>query len=114
MNLRLFLALGFVPLVAAAATLPADNKSVAAIEIHYAARHFAPEKIEVPAGKPLTLRVINDSQERIEFESFKLHREKVVEPGTTLVLHLPALKPGTYDFFDDFHEDVHDGQITAR
>lgn len=84
------------------------------VEIHYSNRHFEPTKISVAADKEITIRVINNSGERIEFESFRLHREKVVEAGATLVLHLPPLKPGTYDFFDDFHEDVPEGQLVVR
>lgn len=103
-----------IPFGLAAAANLSSNESVRSVEIHYAARHFAPQKIEVPAGTSLTLRVVNDSRERIEFESFKLHREKVVEAGETLVLHFQPLKAGTYDFFDDFHEDVPEGQIVAR
>lgn len=84
------------------------------IEIRYADRRFTPLEIEVPAQQALTLKVINTSKERIEFESFRLNREKVVGPGETLVLHLPPLKAGSYDFFDDFHDNVPEGTIVAR
>jgi len=84
------------------------------LEIHFKGHRFTPLKVAVPAGVPLVLKVVNDSAERIEFESFKLNREKVVEAGQTLVLHLPALKPGAFDFFDDFHSDVPEGEILAR
>ena len=104
---------GFVALFGAE-SLPNESLPTTIFEIHYSGRRFDPAKLEVPANRPIELRVVNDSAERIEFESFKLHREKVVEAGKTLVLHLPALKPGTYDFFDDFHSDVPEGQISAR
>lgn len=84
------------------------------VEIHFRDKHFSPQNVVVEAGKPVVLRVVNDSPERIEFESFKLHREIVVSAGDTLVIHLSKLKPGKYDFFDDFDEDVPDGQILAR
>ena len=60
---------------------------------------------------PLLLTVVNSSRERIEFESFKLNREKVVGPGETVTVHLPPLHAGTYDFFDDFHPDVPEGSF---
>lgn len=97
----------------AAATEPPKNP-VTVVEIRFEHHRFSPEKVDVPAGVPLTLRVINASDERIEFESFKLNREKVITPSETLVLHLPALRPGTYDFFDDFHADVPEGTIVAH
>ena len=96
------------------AAIEPSPKPVTVVEIRFEHHRFSPEKVEVPAGVPLTLRVINTSNERIEFESFKLNREKVVAPGDTLVLHLPALRPGSYDFFDDFHADVPEGTIGAR
>lgn len=73
-----------------------------------------PQKLVVPAGQPVVLTVVNSSRERIEFESFKLNREKVVGPGETVTVHLPPLRAGTYDFFDDFHSDVPEGSILAK
>ena len=35
-------------------------------------------------------------------------------PGETIIVHLPALSPGTYDFYDDFHQDVPEGTIVAK
>jgi hypothetical protein len=84
------------------------------VEINYLQHRFSPQKIDIPAGVPITLKVVNASKERIEFESFRLHREKVVGPGQTLVLHLPALTVGSYDFYDDFHDDVPEGSILAH
>ena len=85
-----------------------------AFEIRFADHRFTPQTLVVPAGQPLVLTVVNSSRERIEFESFKLNREKVVGPGETITVRLPALRAGTYDFFDDFHGDVPEGAIVAR
>ena len=68
----------------------------------------------MPAGQPLTIQVVNVSKETIEFESFKLNREKAIQPGETIVVHLPALSAGSYDFYDDFHQDVPQGSIVAK
>ena len=84
------------------------------IEIHFDQHRFNPEKVAVPAGIPIEIRVINSGKERIEFESFALNREKVISAGQTIVVRLPALRPGRYDFFDDFHNDVPEGVIAAR
>ena len=84
------------------------------IELRFENRRFAPETITVPANQPVTLRITNASKEAIEFESFKLNREKVVGPGETIIVRLPALRPGTYDFYDDFHQDVPAGSIIAK
>ena len=83
-------------------------------EIRFDNGHFAPQTFSVPAGQPLTIKVVNSSKETIEFESFKLNREKAVEPGETITVRIPALSPGSYDFYDDFHQDVPQGSIIAK
>ena len=84
------------------------------IELRFENRRFIPQTIAVPAHQPLKIRITNASKEAIEFESFKLNREKVVGPGETVIVLLPALRPGSYDFYDDFHQDVPEGTITAK
>ena len=84
------------------------------IELRFENRRFTPQTITVPANQSLTLRITNMSKEPIEFESFKLNREKVVGPGETVIVRLPALRPGNYDFYDDFHQDVPAGSLIAK
>jgi hypothetical protein len=43
-----------------------------------------------------------------------LHREKLVAAGSTIKVHLGPLKPGTYHFFGDFHQDTAQGVLTAK
>lgn len=95
-------------------SIRADSTNRYLAEIRFVQHRFIPLKVEVPAGMPLAIRVVNASTERIEFESFKLNREKVVEPGKTVTVNLPPLKAGRYDFYDDFHADVPEGEIVAR
>jgi hypothetical protein len=83
-------------------------------EIRFENRQFTPQTLTVPSGRKLTIKVINASKETIEFESFKLNREKVVTPGETITVHLPGLSAGAYDFYDDFHQDVPQGSIVAK
>ncbi len=83
-------------------------------EIRFTEHRFSPQTLVVPAGQLLQVRVVNSSKERIEFESFDLNREKVIEPGESVTLRLPALRAGRYDFFDDFHDDVPEGVIIAK
>lgn len=82
--------------------------------IRFHDHRFEPQKLAVPAGQPLTLKVTNASNETIEFESFKLNREKALSPGETISVRLPALHAGSYDFYDDFHQDVPEGAIIAQ
>jgi plastocyanin len=85
-----------------------------ASEIRFENHRFTPQSLTVSAGQPLTIKVINASNETIEFESFKLNREVAMTPGETITVRLPALSPGSYDFYDDFHQDVPEGSIVAK
>ena len=73
-----------------------------------------PGELLVQAKAPFRLRVVNETKEAIEFESFELNRERVVQPGAEIVVYLPALDPGSYKFFDDFHHGAGEGTITAQ
>ncbi len=75
---------------------------------------FAPAQLTVPANKPFKVKVTNGSDAAIEFESFELHRERVVPPGETITVHMPSLAPGNYQFFDDFHHQVPKGLIVSQ
>jgi plastocyanin len=100
-----------LPMLAAAGIAsPEDEVRQLRFENH----KFAPQTLTVPAGQPLVIKVINASTETIEFESFKLNREKAITPGETIRVHLPALSPGSYDFYDDFHQDAPEGAIIAK
>jgi cupredoxin-like protein len=84
------------------------------VELRFENRRFSPQTITVPANQSFRIKLLNASKETIEFESFKLNREKVVGPGETATIFIPALKPGRYDFYDDFHQDVPQGTIDVK
>jgi hypothetical protein len=88
--------------------------SDAAATIKFENHKWTPLNVTVPAHQALTIEVVNASNETIEFESFKLNRETAMTPGQTIKVPLPALSPGTYDFYDDFHQDVPQGTIVAK
>lgn len=74
---------------------------------------FDPPELVVAADTAVQLQVTNADAAAIEFESFELHRERVIQPGQTVTVYLPALKAGRYPFFDDFHKTA-EGAIVAR
>jgi plastocyanin len=74
---------------------------------------FDPADIELPAGAKMTLVVRNAGTESAEFESHALHREKVVKGGGEISLTVGPLKPGSYEFFDDFHPATR-GRLIVR
>ena len=49
-------------------------------------------------------KLSNQTAAAIEFESFELNRERVIQPGQTAAVYVSGLGPGRYEFFDDFHQ----------
>lgn len=73
-----------------------------------------PARLMLPANTPVKLQVINAGDAAVEFESFELHRERVVQPGQTITVNIPRLAPGTYEFVDDFSHGAVKGEIVSR
>ena len=75
---------------------------------------FTPAELEVPAGKKVKILVKNEDATSAEFESKELNREKVIQGHSSAVVSVGPLKPGTYPFVDEFHEDVAKGSIVVK
>ncbi|MBI1847809.1 MAG: cupredoxin domain-containing protein [Candidatus Rokubacteria bacterium] len=75
---------------------------------------FSPEEIKVKAGAPFVLVITNKDKTPEEFESKELRIEKVVPGGKTLRVRMPSLKPGTYPFIGDYHQQTAKGRIVAE
>jgi hypothetical protein len=73
-----------------------------------------PERLEVPTGQRVKLVVKNQGKGPIEFENLDMRVEKVLAPGGTSFVVLPKLKPGEYEFIDDFHPDTGKMKIVAK
>jgi hypothetical protein len=93
---------------------PCQAVDVAMPEVHFDHGSFQPAQLTVQANRPFKVKVTNGSDAAIEFESFELHRERVVPPGETITVHMPSLAPGNYQFFDDFHHQVPKGLIVSQ
>lgn len=109
------IAAGFLAIFfAISAIAPPARADQLAPQLKFADGRFEPAVLDVSAGAPVHLTVINSGTSAIEFESFELNRERVVPPGRSITVLLPRLDPGQYHFFDDFHHDAGQGTITAR
>jgi hypothetical protein len=75
---------------------------------------FDPAELTIPAGKKISLMVKNLGSTPSEFESTDLNREKVVGGGGTITVFIGPLRPGRYEFFDDFHPETPHGHIVAK
>ena len=75
---------------------------------------FTPDELKVKAGQAFVLVITNKDATPEEFESKELRVEKVIPGNKALRLRMPALKPGTYKFFGEYHEATAQGRIVAE
>lgn len=75
---------------------------------------LTPATLAVPAGVRFKIVIKNEGRAPVEFESLQLRKEKVLAPGAQSFLVIAPLKPGKYDYFDEFHPDTSKGRIVAK
>jgi hypothetical protein len=76
----------------------------ATIEIVVKDKKFVPAEVKAPANARIVIQVKNQDAVAMEFESKSLKVEKVVAPNSEGLVRVGPLKPGRYEFFDDFNE----------
>jgi hypothetical protein len=67
---------------------------------------FSPSELRAPANKPLTIVIKNNDPTPMEFESVSLRVEKIITGKGQGSVHVRALSPGRYEFFDDFNQST--------
>ena len=75
---------------------------------------FEPSELHVPAGKQILLTVINADPLSEEFNSAALKAEKVIAGSSQGVVRIAPLKPGTYEFVGEYHEETAKGRLIAE
>jgi heme/copper-type cytochrome/quinol oxidase subunit 2 len=83
---------------------PSQAQQATEVQVTYSKGQFQPSELRAPADKPITVRVKNPDAKAMEFESKSLRVEKVVAANSEGVINVRALKPGRYEFYDDFNE----------
>ena len=84
------------------------------LELKIKDHHYSPDLLEVKANERFKVRVTNEDATSEEFESKSMIIEKFLGPKRSMTITLGPLKPGTYDFFGDFHPQTAKGRITAK
>lgn len=85
---------------------PALAQAAVEVQLTYANGAFQPSEVRAPAEKPVVIRVKNLDTKAMEFESKSLRVEKVVAANSAGVINVRPLKPGRYQFFDDFNQQA--------
>lgn len=78
------------------------------------AGRFIPDTLNVPAGVRFKIVIRNEGRDAIEFESLQLRKEKVLAPGAASFVVIAPLKPGEYEFFDEFHPKTGRTRIVVK
>lgn len=84
------------------------------VEISIKDHKFEPDALKLPIGKPIKITVKNQDATPEEFESYELGFEKVIAGNSEAIIRVKPLKPGTYMFFGEFHQDTALGHIVAE
>src|SRR5258708_11949003 len=92
---------------------PSGPEQATEVQVTYSNGQFQPSELRAPADKPITFRVKNLDAKAMEFESKSLRVEKVVAANSDGVVNVRALKPGRYEFYDDFNEQAR-GVLTVQ
>ncbi len=75
---------------------------------------FKPARLEVPAGRRIKLVLINEGPGPLEFENDEMRIEKVIGPGVRSFVVLPKLKPGEYNFADEYNPITGELKVVAK
>src|SRR5256885_3759204 len=102
--------LGFVLLAFAAGASADDATLVLELKDH----KFQPASPTVPANTRVKVTVKNLDATPAEFESRDFDVEKVIPPNGQITVNIGPLDPGTYDFFDEYHEQESTTQLTVK
>lgn len=78
------------------------------------AGRFIPNTVEVAANTKFRLLIKNEGPGAEEFESVELRKEKVLAAGGSSFIIFQPLKPGSYEFFGEFHPETAKGRIVAK
>ena len=84
------------------------------IELKIKNHKFDKEVLSVPANVKFKIKVTNEDANSEEFESRAMVVEKFIGPKKSMTITLGPLKPGSYDYFGDFHPSTAKGTLTAK
>lgn len=101
-------------LVLLSAAIGAKATEAKTYEITLKGQTFTPAELKVPAGEAFTIRLMNQNDAPAEFESKEMKFEKVVTGKSQIKVNVKALPGGTFEYYDEYHEDTVRGAVTAE
>ena len=76
------------------------------LELTVENQKFVPDELRAPANRPIVIQIRNNGSVPMEFESVSLRVEKVIAAKSRGSVRIRPLKPGRYEFLDDFHKET--------
>lgn len=98
-------------LVASAVVARADET---ALTLTLKDHRFTPAELTIPANTRVRLVVKNIDATPAEFESDQFSAEKVLPAGREVSFFIGPLKPGTYEFHDEYHEKESKSRLIVK
>ncbi|MFT5781798.1 MAG: plastocyanin [Pseudomonas sp.] len=94
----------------AMAQAPSDN----AVELTVQNHQFMPASLTIAADTKVKITLHNLDSSAAEFISDEFKGGKLVGGGKTASFFIGPLKSGTYEFHDEYHEDVSKTQLIVK
>jgi hypothetical protein len=76
--------------------------------------HFAPSEVTIPANQRVRFVVKNLDPTPAEFESDDFKAEKVIPADQSATILIGPLRPGTYEFHDEYNEDASKSRLIVK
>ena len=76
--------------------------------------HFTPVELTIPANTRVRVSVKNLDPTPAEFESDDFKAEKVIPAGQEAFVMIGSLKPGMYEFHDEYNEDASKSRLLVK
>ena len=110
LHLAAFLFLAITALQAGRAAQAADPVFSLTLKDH----KFTPAELTIPANTRVRFQVKNLDATPAEFESDNFKAEKIIPAGQEVTILIGPLKPGTYEFHDEYHEDASKSTLIVK
>ncbi len=94
----------------AAAAQAADTTVSLTLKDH----RFTPAEVTIPANTRMKFMVKNLDPTPAEFESDDFKAEKIIPAGQEIMVMIPPLQPGTYEFHDEYNEDPSKSRLIVK
>jgi hypothetical protein len=97
-----------------AVTVAVEAKDLKTYELTLKGQAFTPAELKVPAGEAFIIKLKNENDAPAEFESKDMKFEKIVAGRASIVTKVKALPGGTFEFYDEYHEDTARGTVVSE